>query len=319
MALRGALAEHEQRSPMPCCMAEKRCGAMIEVVSCPANLAEWKPKEQPFYLELFGETSPLVDTKYAEVLPAGPTDGTPQNAQVAPIYEYWWTIGHPGQPHFEHHFLDVFDGRTDPNELWSHLHDEPAARVYVFFPINSGWRIKELVATVKYLTPVHEQADWWNKIANDWQKIAPIAGTAGTLAGMVPNPAFAGASSVLSTIAKLQINSVPQTGDLAWSVGKVTFGSQQGVMQGVMWELPKKMFAELGGRITGSIAISYIPSQIQQSDAVAAGDPIFHPQAILVHAVVYGPNGDIWAPGQREFIKLFVAPRAPMSATPTNN
>jgi len=39
-----------------------------------ANLAEWKPKEQPFYLELYGETSPLVDEAYAEVVPAGGTD-----------------------------------------------------------------------------------------------------------------------------------------------------------------------------------------------------------------------------------------------------
>jgi len=39
-----------------------------------ANLAEWKPKKQPFYLELHGETSALVDEAYAEVVPAGGTD-----------------------------------------------------------------------------------------------------------------------------------------------------------------------------------------------------------------------------------------------------
>ena len=38
------------------------------------NLAEWKPMEQPFYLELYGETSPLVDEAYAKVVPDGVTD-----------------------------------------------------------------------------------------------------------------------------------------------------------------------------------------------------------------------------------------------------
>jgi len=34
---------------------------MIETSSWPEGLATWKPDEQPFYLEFFGETSPVLD------------------------------------------------------------------------------------------------------------------------------------------------------------------------------------------------------------------------------------------------------------------
>ncbi|HEY3759177.1 MAG TPA: hypothetical protein VGL37_05410 [Solirubrobacteraceae bacterium] len=41
----------------------------IESISHPADLAQWKGEdEDPFYLEVFGETSPVIDTTYAEVI-----------------------------------------------------------------------------------------------------------------------------------------------------------------------------------------------------------------------------------------------------------
>jgi hypothetical protein len=70
----------------------------IESASHPEDLTQWDGKDDatPFYFEVFGETSPLLDTTYAEIVPAGPTDGGTQTTQSAPVYEYWWTIGHPG-------------------------------------------------------------------------------------------------------------------------------------------------------------------------------------------------------------------------------
>lgn len=44
---------------------------MIEVASHPADLRNWNPRESLYYLEVFGETQPLVDVNYAEVQPAG--------------------------------------------------------------------------------------------------------------------------------------------------------------------------------------------------------------------------------------------------------
>jgi hypothetical protein len=281
---------------------------MIEVASHPADLGAWDAKVQPFYLELFGETTPVVDTKYAEVLPAGPVDGAVLGVQAAPIYEYWWTIGHSGSAHPTHHLWEVF-GPGEPDALWHHLKD-PAARVYLFVPTSGGWRIKEVVATVKYLSPVHEQATWWEKAADPLKNLAPVAGALGAAGQLVPNPAVATASGMLSAVAKLQLTSVPQTDGFTWSVGKVTCRSEFGITQGVVWTLPPRMFNDLGGRLTGSLAVSFIPSQMQ-GEQPATGLPVFQPRPVLAHAVVYGPDGEIWVPGQREFVRLHLAPVSP--------
>jgi hypothetical protein len=131
----------------------------IESVSHPEPLSAWDAKnpDQPYYLELVGETSPSVDTAYAQIVPAGASSGAPQSATAAPVYEYWWTIGHPGHPHHQGGFLERVLG---PDNLWERLAD-PAARVYMYFPLGGGWRVNELVATVKYMSPVaHEQTFW---------------------------------------------------------------------------------------------------------------------------------------------------------------
>jgi hypothetical protein len=43
---------------------------MIEVVSHPPNLADWDEtsRDQPFYLELFGETKPLIEQNFSDKL-----------------------------------------------------------------------------------------------------------------------------------------------------------------------------------------------------------------------------------------------------------
>jgi len=135
---------------------------MIEVVSYPTDLSTWDPTvaalqgegvskvSKEFYLELYGETTPVVDMDYAQVLPAGNPDGTPQTAQAAPIYEYWWTVGHGGFSEHREHFWDHLGAQAQDHDIWHDLNDETAARVYVFFPIDAGWRVKELISTVKY-------------------------------------------------------------------------------------------------------------------------------------------------------------------------
>ncbi len=132
---------------------------MIEVVSYPADLTHWDPTKTPFYLELFGDTSPVLDTHYGEVIKPGPVDGAAQTVAAAPIYEYWWTIGHPGHAPETGHLWDAVWGE-EPNNVWERLAPRKgvAARVYLFFPRSGGWRIKELVATAKYLTPLQGTA-----------------------------------------------------------------------------------------------------------------------------------------------------------------
>jgi len=291
----------------------------IESASHPADLTKWDPDVQPFYLELFGETSPEIDVHYAEA--SSPSSDTTEVsvAKSAPIYEYFWTVGHPGLPRhadgvarFLH--LDKPGADERAEQLWGHLKDDPAARVYLFFPLGGGWRIKELVATVKYLTPVREEQSLMEQAAKDWQQLQPVVAGASQVAGMVApaaGPVGVGAASALAAIAKLKVNSVPRAKGFEWSAGKVTFGSSLGIMQGVMWELPKNMFAVLGGRLTGSVAVSFIPDNHQAAGEVAQDTPQPKQLDVLAHAVVRGPDQDFWAPTSREFVHLSVAPRLP--------
>jgi len=287
----------------------------IESVSHPTDLSQWDGKgADPFYFELFGETSPLVDTGYAEVVPAGAAvDAPAQTVQAAPIYEYWWTIGHPGYRPAGPGLLERMVG---PQNLWERLPD-PAARVYLFFPMGGGWRVKELAATVKYMSPVAHEESFLEKAAEGWQAIQPLIEGASTMAS-VAQPlagAVAGQSAkVLGAMAQLKLSSVPPIKGFEWSAGKVAFGNKDhgGVAQGVMWTLPASMFKELGGRLTGSLAVSFIPDHQQKSGEISAEIPQPEPQDLLAHAVVYSPDGhdhDHWAPSDRSFVRLCVGPR----------
>ena len=294
----------------------------IESVSHPERLSDWNgdDPEQPYYLELFGEARPALDTAYAEVVPAGAGADAPQTVASAPVYEYWWTIGHPGHPEHRGGFLER---AARPKSLWQRLAD-PAARVYVYFPLGGGWRVKELIATVKYMSPVAHEQSFSEKAAKDWQTIQPLVqgastlasavGSAGVLAGGVANQS----AKVLGGLAQLKLDSVPQVKGFEWSATKVTFGNKEhgGVMQGVVWTLPKSMFAELGGRLTGGLAVSFLPDVQQPLDAtdVATTAPTPQAQHLLSHAVVYGPDAEYWAPDKRSFIKLLVHPRVIESA-----
>ena len=66
-------------------------------------------------------------------------------------------------------------------------------------------------------------------------------------------------------MAQLKLSAVPIIKGFEWSAGKVAFGNKDhgGVAQGVMWTLPPSMFQELGGRLTGSLALTMIPDRKQ--------------------------------------------------------
>lgn len=282
---------------------------MIEVVSSLADPEKWDVKEQPFYLEVYGETSPTVDEAYAEVVPAGSDDQ--KRTADAPVYEYWWTLGHPGAPEHHRHWLEPEISDRRP---WQEVAD-PAARVYLYFPVSAGWRAVEVTATLKYLSPVPEQHDWFRTAVQDFQAVQPIAGGLSSAAGLVPGGAEA--SKWLDVVAKLQVSSLPQSGNLKWSVEKVTFGSPNGVMQGVVWTIPRAVFQRLGGRLTGSLAVSFISAHHQDSESDEGKARASYGQGnVLAHAVVYGAdNKHWWSPvgdGEgRGFIHLSLSPRSP--------
>ena len=104
------------------------------------------------------------------------------------------------------------------------------------------------------------------------QPILAGAGQAASALGVVPGVGMvaAGAAPILSAIAKLQVGSVPQgVKGFDWYVEKVTVPAahSHGVMQGVVWAIPKEMFALLGGRLTGSLAISFMPTATAAEEA----------------------------------------------------
>ena len=282
----------------------------------PPDLSQWEPDKNPFYLEFFGETSPVLDRGFAEVIPAGGQD--PMATSAAPVYEYWWTLGHPGAAAHREQWSGVLgsdagaeDQRAAP--IWENLHSDVAARVYLYFPIAGGWRIREIMATVKYLMPVPQQQAWWTKAGQDLQLLSPLIKDAGDITGLVPGGATA--SKWLNTISKLQVGSVPQSKDFPWTVDKVTFGGNgEAVMQGVAWNLPASLLQAQGGRLTGSLAVSVFPA-IRQS-ATAGGSAVV-PGPAKAHAGIYPKDGKpIWIPGPdaRSFVELSIGPKMPADA-----
>ena len=279
---------------------------MIVSASFPSDLGSWNQDEHPYYLEVFGEAEPALDMAHAEVIPAGASDAA--TTSVTPIYEYWWTIGHAGtKPEHRH----LFEARAKA-DLWRHLEDI-AARVYLYFPISGGWRVQELAASAKYLSPVQHQSDWTEKAAEDWQRMQPIlagAGQAASALGVVPGVGTiaAGAAPILSAIAKLQVGSVPQgVKGFDWYVEKVTVPASHshGVMQGVVWAIPKEMFELLGGRLTGSLAVSFIPTATPSEETWRP-----QPLPLLAHAAVYADGETVWVPAQNKFVELAISPKA---------
>jgi len=96
-----------------------------------------------------------------------------------------------------------------------------------------------------------------------------------------------------------------------WYVEKVTVpaAAHHGVMQGVVWAIPKEMFELLGGRLTGSLALSFIP-------AAAADQPSWEARTLpmLAHAAVYADGQTSWVPAQNRFVELPLSPRIPAAA-----
>lgn len=306
---------------------------MIERVSYPTDLTQWDPADgQSFYLELFGETRPMLNTAYAEVLAAGgAVDGAPQTGSTpAPVYEYWWTIGHPGGVPVDHPRVQQWLGHPEKS-IWSHL-EENAAQVLMAFPLGKGWRIKELTATLKYLSPTKEQADIWKELGEVWSVMAPVLGAAGSIVGGLPGaqlpPAVAEdqintkplhtSADILDALGKLSINSVPASNTFKWSVAKMTQKIEAVPTQAVLWQIPRNVFTTLGGRVTGSLAVSFIPDKQQSGGVVSESPPALEQGDIACQVLILTKDGgEYHAPrgsDGNDYIKLAVEPQMPPTA-----
>ena len=149
----------------------------------------------------------------------------------------------------------------------------------------------EFGATVKYLTPMPEDETSLAKATKDFEVLQPAASDI----GQVANVAVPGAGTVVSSsarllgaLAQMKINSLPQTAGFQWNVVKTASvrpkktesGVEEGTMAGLVWSLPTTMFQEFGGRISGSVAVIFVPLKHDSaSNDLASG-------AILARAVV---------------------------------
>lgn len=244
---------------------------MIRLVSSVDQ--RWNPATAPFYLELYGETDPTVNLGFAQVLGSGPADDSHASASRGgdPVYEYWWTLAfHRDQAREAGHqrdkeFFDRFNHKKDALRSATETtkpgpeamsFEDPAAWIGLYFPTTVNWRVKEIAATLKFLTPVTEQHQLWQDISDNIAKLAPLVADAGSLASLAPGGS--GASTVLSTVAKLQVGSVPQS-SVKWSVEKTVHVDSNGKpWQGIEWRLPHDVFDILGGRVSGSVAVTFM-------------------------------------------------------------
>jgi hypothetical protein len=229
---------------------------------------QWNGKDHCLYLEMFGEASPRLTSAYTQVPLPGESDGLQYGTNLAPLYEYYWSLG----------YIDL-DEKCGPDS-WGGEHEDTAAKVALYFPSTGGWRIEELVATIKYLCPAKEHASHLQDAANMFQTAKPIVEGASALAGavgsvLVPGigsiaagavPIAASTASLLDVITRLKVTSVPPGNGYEWCVQKVTqYIRDEGILHGIKWTIPKKLFVELGSRLTGSIAVNIIPSVLQSS------------------------------------------------------
>jgi hypothetical protein len=284
---------------------------VIEYVTCPPNIGKLSPEEDySFYFEVFGEASPRITSEYTQASLPEEDPGLKQCINFAPLYEYYWSLG----------FVDL-DGKCGPG-TWGGELAQTAAEVYFYFPTTGGWRVEELVATVKYLCPSREHASHLQDAANMFSTAKPMVEDASKLASvgsMLPGvgPIAASSAVLLNAIARLKITSVAPTSDYVWSVQKVASVQKGSLLQGVKWTISKKLFIELGSRLTGSIAVNIIPSRLQSSSEKSgeeAADIQLRPLPIQAAAVMhlhpqrFGKDECVLLPSEG-FLELEIEPR----------
>lgn len=240
------------------------------------------------YFELYGESQPFLCTNLTETLQDNSMDNDPRMKAQPPIFEYFWTIG------ISDYLIDQFS-RNDTDKLWYH---NTGAEVTVYFPLKRGWRVEEVLASIKYVRPLPHQEDLAKKVAEYWNSVAPVVGKAAEFIEHMDIPGVSAGATLIDTLAKAPITSLPPVDGLAWHVKKITGFVEGEVMEGLRWTLPRKLFCVLGNRLTGSIAVYFHPYYQQEQQQKAVGQPQTGP--ILAQAVVYHRGQQIPSIGEEK-------------------
>jgi hypothetical protein len=281
---------------------------MIEYVTYPRDIGQWDQGEDLlFYLEVFGDATPRISHGYVESpLPEG--DGFKRATSLAPVYEYYWSIG----------YIDL-DGKCGPDN-WGGEPGDTAAEVYLYFPTVGGWQVEELIATIKYLCPAKEHSSIIQSAAHMFAAAQPIVEDASKLAAagsVVPGagPIAASTATLLDVIARLKVTSIPPADGYEWSVQKASHHvHDEGLLHGIKWTIPKKLFFEFGSRLTGSIAVNVIPSARQACSGERVPDgirrlPVRARAIMYLHPRHAEKNGPATLPeGNGKFLELWIEP-----------
>jgi hypothetical protein len=234
--------------------------------------------------------------------------GVGQCTNLAPLYEYYWSLG----------YID-HGGKYGPSSWGGELADT-AGEVCLYFPTTGGWRVLELLATIKYLCPAKEHASLLQEAAHTFATAQPIVEDASKLAAVgsgLPGvgPIAAGTAVLLDTIGRLKVTSVPPSSGYEWFVQRVTRHIQgEGLAHGIKWSIPKKMFVEFGTRLKGSIAVSVIPSRLQSSSEESDNIrlkrlPLRATATMHLHPGLLQQSKSVLLPREDEFLKLEIHPR----------
>lgn len=166
------------------------------------------------------------------------------------LYEYGWTLGFR---------ISAVPREREGSHSLRRLREVPpghatAVHVRLLFPLWPDRFVSAHAATVKHLSPVEKEDEWRERLAKDWDNLAPVVGVAGTVAADVTGLAPIG--SVAKAVASLRATSVPQTPDALWFVRAVNHLVDGRLHHGVEWEIPRALLAEVGTQISGSLLVS---------------------------------------------------------------
>jgi hypothetical protein len=239
--------------------------------------------EEKSYLNIWGDSAPLLSPGYGRgASPHGDATG------ISP-YEYFWTLGivqasiepskRKGPKDMGQHVRHPRRSELEPKMETAMPRDRHGcAHVSLHFPRNNGFWVHEIAASVKLLSP--PPPDFAEKLGADVKELQPLIGLAGgavAAVGTLGGPVVSAAGHVLDAVAKAKLNDVPSTKEFPWSVQQFSTADSDVVV----WNLPQNMFTLCGDRITGSIAVVFLPtppSDVPPATFKIRGEASFGPE-----------------------------------------
>lgn len=242
--------------------------------------------------EVYGEIEPTLSSGA----------GTP--AATGGLYEYCWTLCY-----FEKKFskLQQKVDFSEQHRLWRdkpksapRWSDKCAARVSLYFPADCNWRVSEILATVKHLSPVQQERSWREEFTKDFNAIEPVIGAAGKVAADATGIPELG--SVAEAVSRLKLTSVPQAAGAEWFVRKVDLVRSEKLFHGIEWQLSLGLLRQLGTRVTGGLLVSF-----------ASVQPGADKGNMLAYATMYYDDaGDAGRPVNEQPLILSIEPKPPV-------